>query len=270
MIESILIENYKSQLIFLDVMADFIKSLENLKSEIESDIKHGVDLGRAANARKEMVSYELKKESYYRNAFEKALKTFKSDCLDLNQLVKYDIQNQRFVNEILELVPELDTKDLEKLKKLVKKIDLLAKQMNIPKEVRIEKEFKISFIPFDIKADVMADVNELNKCFNAGCYRSCVILCGRLLEIGLHRKYYDVTNEDILEKAPGIGLGNLIARLRDKKVNLDPALTNQIHLINEARVFSVHKKKEAFYPSKEQAHAIILYTIDVLEKLFKK
>ena len=31
----------------------------------------------------------------------------------------------------------------------------------------------------------------------------------------------------------GIGLGNLIAKLKDKNVNLDPALTNQIHLINQ-------------------------------------
>ena len=71
-----------------------------------------------------------------------------------------------------------------------------------------------------------------------------------------------------MEKSPGIGLGNIIAKVKENNIQLDPALTNQIHLINQVRVFSVKKKKEAFYPTKDQSHAIILYTIDVLERLF--
>ncbi len=80
--------------------------------------------------------------------------------------------------------------------------------------------------------------------------------------------YYDATGVDILEKNPGIGLGNLIAKLREKNVNLDPALTQQIHLINNVRIFSVHKKQQAFMPSQGQANAIILYTVDVLGKMW--
>jgi hypothetical protein len=72
----------------------------------------------------------------------------------------------------------------------------------------------------------------------------------------------------LLEKAPGTGLGNLIAKLADKGVLVDPALTNQIHVINQVRVNSVHVKKDAFRPSKDQAHAMTLYTLDVLKKLF--
>jgi hypothetical protein len=51
-------------------------------------------------------------------------------------------------------------------------------------------------------------------------------------------------------------------------VVLDPGLTQQIHLINQVRVFSVHKKKEVFRPTREQAEAMVLYTKDVLRKLF--
>jgi len=40
-------------------------------------------------------------------------------------------------------------------------------------------------------------------------------------------------------------------------------------LINQVRVFSVHTKKEPFTPSKTQAEAIVLYTMDILDKLFK-
>ena len=115
-----------------------------------------------------------------------------------------------------------------------------------------------------------ADIQELKRCFNAECYRSSVVLCGRLLEIALHRKYFEVANNDLLEKSPGMGLGNLIAKMEEKGIKLDPGLTNQIHLINQVRIYSVHKKQQPFYPTKTQAHAIILYTTDVLKRLFQR
>ncbi len=111
-------------------------------------------------------------------------------------------------------------------------------------------------------------MQEIKKCYNSGCYRSAVVLCGRLLETALHRKYYETTGADILEKNPGIGLGNLIAKLTEKGVQLDPGLSHQIHLVNQVRIFSVHKKQRAFYPTKTQTNAIILFTTDTLEKLF--
>jgi hypothetical protein len=116
--------------------------------------------------------------------------------------------------------------------------------------------------------EVHADLKEIEQCFQAGCYRSCTILCGRILETVLHRKYYEVTGKDILETSPGIGLGSLIAKLTQKSVQFDPGLTQQIHLINQVRVFSVHKKQTPFYPSKQQAQAMMLYTHDALQKLF--
>jgi hypothetical protein len=123
-------------------------------------------------------------------------------------------------------------------------------------------------MPFEIHDDVTADLDEIKRCMDAKCYRSAVILCGRVLETALHRKYYEVTKNDLLEKSPGIGLGNLIAKLAEQNVKLDPALGNQIHLINQVRVHSVHQKNDAFKPSVAQAQAIVLYTTDVLEKLF--
>ena len=121
--------------------------------------------------------------------------------------------------------------------------------------------------PDEIKADVEADVEEINKCYKMGSFRSVAILCGRILEVCLHRKYFDVTGFDILEKNPGIGLGTLIGKLNDKGVDFDPGIKEQIHLINQVRIFSVHKKKEPFYPTKEQAQAMILYLVDVLKKM---
>jgi len=128
---------------------------------------------------------------------------------------------------------------------------------------------KIPRLPGEIRDDVTADLQEIQKCVNNECYRSAVILCGRVMETALHRKYYDATGNDLLEKAPGTGLGTLIAKLSEHGVKLDPGLPNQIHLINQIRVFSVHTKKESFSPSKTQAEAIVLYTLDILDKLFK-
>ena len=133
----------------------------------------------------------------------------------------------------------------------------------------VEQRVKL-FVPGSVKDEVDADWKEANDCFEAGLYRSCVILCGRILEVALHAKYYQLTGVDLLEKAPGIGLGNLIAKLSDKGAFVDPGLSNQIHLINQARIHSVHKKSLPFLPSRDQAQAIMLYTKSAIEKLFEK
>ena len=73
---------------------------------------------------------------------------------------------------------------------------------------------------------------------------------------------------DLLEKAPGIGLRNLIGKMRDKGITLDPGLMQQVHLLNNIRIYSVHKKKEMFLPSKQQTYATILYTTDIVGRLF--
>ena len=82
---------------------------------------------------------------------------------------------------------------------------------------KIKTESQIMFkkpkIPTEIQGEIYADIEELERCYFSKCYRSCLIICGRLLEVALHRKYYDTTNRDILEKNTGIGLGNLIKKL---------------------------------------------------------
>lgn len=247
----------------------FKKTIINLQNAISLAIKNNIDLNKKLDDEKALYDYNEKQKIYYFNSLKSNLKLVKSDSLELPQLIKFDIRNEPVVSQLLELIPELDNKELVKLDKTLKKIIDLSKQLNFPKK-DIEKTFSVSAnIPIDIKSDIKADLNELNKCFNNACYRSSVILCGRLLETALHRKYYEVTQNDLLEKSPGIGLGNIIAKLKDKNFSLDPALANQIHLINQVRVFSVHKKKEAFTPTKQQTQATILYTLDILEKLFR-
>lgn len=175
---------------------------------------------------------------------------------------------------------ERDIIDLEKLMLIEKEIEDFEKEAAAPPIKRQDplhstiQNTNMSIIlnnmPEEIHEAMQADADELHKTYNTGCYRSSIILCGRLLETALHRKYFDVTGNDALEKEPNIGLGKLIARMRDKGISLDPALPQQIHFINQVRIFSVHKKHEAFNPSQVQAQATILYTVDVLNRIFNK
>ena len=180
---------------------------------------------------------------------------------DLVWKVAFDIDDKELRLELITL--------FDSMKKENEKLKYIREMLNVVKEIK-QKEVKFSLtkIPDDVKNDVLADLNELERCYDAGCYRSCIILCGRLLEVGLHRKYFEATGNDLLEKSPGIGLGNLIAKLNEKGILVDPGVMQQVHLVNNVRIFSVHKNKESFVTSKNQTSAIILFTLDTLEKLF--
>jgi hypothetical protein len=245
----------------------FVKCFESLKLALDSALKNNVNLSNKIDSDKAILDYKMNQKKYYHERFDKALKSLKDYSFQLHSIKHDDELMQDRMNQIIELVSNLDAFDVNILQKQIKKMDLLIPQVKFPTEkdrfVQIPKN-----IPHDIKADVVLDLEEMDKCYENSCYRSCVILCGRVLETVLHRKYFEATGFDILEKNPGIGLGNLIAKLKDKGVLTDPALTNQVHVINQTRIFSVHKKKEPFNPSQPQTQAMILYTMDVIDKLF--
>jgi hypothetical protein len=246
----------------------FKTDFKQLQFVLDQAIKHNVSLSIELDPHKAMINYELNQKRYYQNSLKKAIQKVKNSSLRLKTIIPDSALGNENMEKLLDLLPRLETKDIEELKKVVKKIEMLLKYVDLPSEqketfVKIPKN-----IPSEIRSDIILDLEELDRCYKNKCYRSAIILCGRVLETALHRKYYDATGFDILEKSPGIGLGNLIAKLKEKEVNLDPALTNQIHLINQVRIFSVHKKKEAFNPSEQQTQAMILYTLDVLDKIF--
>ena|GEM_PF-2135622 len=232
---------------------DLAVALDNLKS-------NNVSLDKPS---KDALPTDFKRnqDDYFRNAVYTAITFLEKDASEIGTVPPENLQD---VEQIKALITKLGlSKDVNELKLIVNHIAALAAKIKMP-------ENKMPVLPADISDAVKADVDELQKCYSAGCYRSTIIICGRLLEIALHRVYFEATNNDLLEKSPGIGLGNLIAKLKDNNIDLDPGLSNQIHLINQVRIHSVHHKKEVFTPSREQAHAIMLYTMDVLGKLFRK
>lgn len=246
----------------------FKEALNNLSKALKQIVREKVDLNTRSDQKKIITDFAKRKEFNAIQTFQKALNGVRSTLPELSSLK--DPRLSRVRDELLELANKIESKDKFELQKTVDGMLVLSSQL--PAETAIGSEIVFALpkrIPAEIAADFAADMEELEKCYYHGCYRSSIILCGRLLETALHRKYYDATNFDILEKNPGIGLGNLIAKLAEKNVQFEPGLTQQIHLINQVRIFSVHKKKEAFLPSKEQTQAIILYTIDSLKKIFK-
>ena len=232
-------------------MTDFQRQVADLKRNIENARKDGVSLVGAAQS--SVADFKSQQVGQLR-----------SDVLNgIESVAKaaYDVQDAT----VSKLASQLSTsRDLKQLDELTDKLLELVTGDDAPKSLRIKKPK----VPSEIAGEINADIDEVNRCMDSQSYRSAVILCGRILETALHRKYYEATSNDLLDKSPGIGLGNLIAKLNDRGVKLDPALGNQIHLINQVRIHSVHKKQDAFRPSPAQAQAIVLYTMDVLEKLF--
>ena len=232
-------------------MSEFQRLVADLKIAIERARKEDIVLSERIQA--SFKDFKGQQRERTRTAVLTSLKLVEKEALKAQDPAISKLMTQ--LNETQDLV----------------KLDLLADELlGLAASEDSQKSFipKKPKVPSDIRDDVNADLDEIERCMKSQCYRSAVILCGRLLETALHRKYYEVTKNDLLEKSPGIGLGNLVAKLADNNVKLDPALGNQIHLINQIRIHSVHQKQNAFRPSAIQAQAIVLYTTDVLDKLF--
>ncbi len=249
-------------------MPDFIENANRLLSSIDSALKLSIDVNKQIDEEKTVYDFKERKAQYHQKLIMNNLESLKHSAAQLKVLTFDDSNKNLMLAEIVDLLSQLEKSDIKGMKPKVEKILGLSDQLDIKKHESIVKFPKN--LPSDIREDVTADLHELDKCYASGCYRSCTILCGRILETVLHRKYYETTGLDILEKNPGIGLGNLIGKLSEKGVKMDPGLTQQIHLINQVRVFSVHKKQEAFSPSQAQTQAMILYSMDILDKVFRR
>ncbi len=230
---------------------DSSRIIERIKDNLSILMSQGVT-GKDIN--KTLDPFKEKKKNYHMGLLKSNILLIKEADIDIGE------NNKEFIS----IARTLDPFNFSSLKDQLAHLEELLK--DVPQK-DLDFQLKLN-LPPEIRDDIRADIIEINKCFDASCYRSVAILCGRLLEIALHRKYYEATGIDLLEKSPGIGLGKIIAKLSEKQVELDPGLSQQIHLINQVRVFSVHVKQNAFSPNRNQAHAMVLYTLDILEKLF--
>lgn len=245
----------------------FKKNIHRLAELIAQSQQSPARRGLTGKPSSRLLDFQATKQEYRTSLLKSQFEAVQKQARELAG-ISHIGENKVTVAEIQSMSQKLELNEPDK------NIDILAQIADLCEEIEepalASSSLKAPPLPETIRDEVNADIQELSRCMGAGCYRSATILCGRILETALHSKYFLATGQDILEKNPGIGLGNLIAKLAEKNVALDPGLTQQIHLINQVRVFSVHKKQEPFNPSKAQAEAMVLYTLDSLEKLFPK
>ncbi|NQU79136.1 hypothetical protein HQ545_05190 [Candidatus Woesearchaeota archaeon] len=273
------------------MLEQYKKGLAEVKDKVDIASKQDINIKKVVSNGSYIYDYKFNKAKYLADRIKKSIsnlvteikkahskgrKTRFEDTLsrimtNTNSLLDSYLEPEKMLPMIEQV--EQDLIELEKIESIEKEITDFEKEAAATPLPKPDKEstrinFDLPDLPEEIAENIKADIDELRNCFNAGCYRSSIILCGRVIETALHRKYFEVTGKDALEKEPGIGLGKLIARMSEKKVVLDPGLPQQIHFVNQVRICSVHTKQHVFNPSKNQAQATILYTLDILSKLF--
>jgi hypothetical protein len=226
--------------------------VEDLKLALIGILNHNIGLS-SLSSKKNVIDYKEQRAEYYRTLVKQNIAKIKEAAKHADEATKKQI------NEIETLFMGGDPKAM---------LGIVA-QLQLPQHERPSQSvFANLRLPIEVRDEILYDLAEIERCMQAEAYRSGMILCARILETALHRKYYDVTGRDLLETSPGIGFGNIISKLKESNIEIDPSISQQIHLINNVRIFSVHKKNVPFQPSREQAQATVLFTVDILKKLF--
>ena len=241
-----------------------ISDLKDILHEIQ---RRNIDLNEKFH---NPFDFKKREQSYYSRLLGSQIRKVKVSLAE--GLLYGKEKHRKSLDEIKQNIEMIEQKI--KLNDLLEATSLVSNIKDIP-NIKIEKplfetkSFFLPRVPREIYYEIKSNFDEITICFENRCYRAATILCGKILEVALHRKYFEVTGKDMLEKAPSIGLGNMLVRLKEAEVTIEPGLSNQIHIINQLRVSSVHKKTTHFVPSRAQCQASILYTLDALKKLFR-
>ena len=251
-------------------MASVKEGLLELKELVNNVLSKKIDFN--VKVMENEFDFRKREREYYSKELESCMK--RVEALLSESFVNATPQEKAMLVKTSEQVKSL--KKMINMKNFLESVVLIeqiydhAPRIDISDSDLPKQEFFLPYLPRDVYAEIKASFDELVKCYDHSCYRSTLILCGRILEIALHKKYFEATGIDLLEKSPDIGLGNLVLKFKEKKIAMDPGLSNQIHLINLLRIASVHKKKQVFSPTRAQTQATILYTMDTLKKLFSR
>jgi hypothetical protein len=242
-------------------------AISELKSVLNEIQRRKVNFGEKFN---NPFDFKKREQDYYSRLLEAQIRKVKGNLAE--GMLYGKAENRKKLEEIKNTLELLEQKI--KVNEIFDAIALVSNISDIP-NIKIEKplfetrSFFLPHVPREIYYEVKSNFDEIVICFENRCYRAATILCGKILEVALHRKYLEITGQDMLEKAPDIGLGSLLAKLKEKGVELGPGVSNQIHIINQLRTATIHKKKSSFVPSRAQCQATILYTLDILKKFFK-
>ena len=130
-----------------------------------------------------ITDYEEKKNSFLFSSYQAAL----------NSLLAAPVEGET-KERIGQLRMQLKSAHRDKATEIIAELYALSSRV----QEKPSMSFKIPNIPSDIAQEMEADISELSRCFSQNCYRASIILCGRILETALHRKYFEATGLDIL------------------------------------------------------------------------
>lgn len=128
--------------------------------------------------------------------------------------------------------------------------------------------FSVNFsnTPQEILEELKLDFQEIRNCYYNDAFRSAIIMCGRILELLLSRKYFEVMKIDPLEQ--NLFIGTLIRKCFEDNVINEPSLGHMSNLINSSRIDSVHNTRRVYVPSREETKTVIEFTIGLLGRLY--
>jgi hypothetical protein len=241
-----------------------ISELKSILSEIQ---RRNINFDEKFN---NVFDFKKREQEYYKRLLNSQIRKVKGNLAEgmLYGKNEHREQIQKIKTNIEEIEQKIALNDLLEATSIVTNISDIP-NIKIEKPLFETKSFFLPRVPREVYFEVKSNFDEAIICFENRCYRAATILCGKILEVALHRKYFEATGKDMLEKAPNIGLGNMLVRLKETGLEIEPGLANQIHIINQLRVASVHKRVSHFIPTRAQCQASILYTLDALKKLFK-
>jgi len=126
----------------------------------------------------------------------------------------------------------------------------------------------LSPVPSEIRREMSLDFDDVRKCYYAYALRSAIGMCGRILELALARKYFEIVNVDPIQQRWQIG--TLISRCYENHVIEDPVLGDMCNLINRSRIDSVHATSRMYHPTMEETKSLIEFTISLVKRLYPR
>ncbi len=114
------------------------------------------------------------------------------------------------------------------------------------------------------REDFLRTLEEIQVCYDAGCYIASISLCGKILEVCLK----EVMETRGLDVDPLATSGRLIRQLKNQMPDeyLDRALENVLNLINVSRNTQIHANERIPVPSADQARMVMHAMMDLVRR----
>jgi hypothetical protein len=176
------------------------------------------------------------------------------------------------VDELRINIEKVDTSIIEgyirEMKNILSELRALAELQRLQYTPELELGIDLELIPFEIRTDIAADIDEIKKCYSSGAYRAAIVFCGRMLEIALARKYFEKTHVDPIKQK--WTLGRLINESKKKIGIFQPGLDSLCETINKVRIPSIHRVREGIYlPTPQDVVGVFHLVQSVLQKLWE-